>query len=294
MVTREKLFTTLVPLLFGCLVFALSANATADEGLLVLVTEETADDTGIDQAFWWESGAAPAWSPTDLALREALKAVGAGFSEPANLSSLSKIYRKPAPSDTNATAMATVFGRTTVLVGTVRYRPTTLRPVGLVGWTAEVSVRLVDRAASGTQVLRAVTFDRARWASNDDEARASLRQDVASGISAAIAGGLTRNVGPVGLDSDELMVGIVAPSTRAALDAARTKLASFAGVTSVQERWAAEGVVVLEVNPGVVDPPESMRQYVSLLTSEGAGRFRVVPVESRWPSVIALRLEEPK
>lgn len=278
--------------LIGLAAMAISPLAAADDGLLVLVTEETADDTGVEQSYWWASGATPAWSPTDVALRDALRGSGAGFSEPGDISTLSKIYRRPTPTDVNATAMATVFGRTKVLVGTVRYRATALRPLGLVGWTAEVAVRLVDKGSSGAQVLRSVTLDRSRWAGSDDEARTALRADVATAIAAAVSGGLRRNTAPVGLDAQELMIGIVAPSSRAAIDGVRQKLQSLAGVTGVQESWAAEGIVVMEINPGTVDARESIQQYVALLTTEGAGRWRVSPVESSWSNVVTLRLEE--
>lgn len=282
--------TTTILFILAVLVL-LPMTAWASDGLLVLVTEETADETGVEQAYWW-SGAEPQWSATDLALRDAFAATGAGFAEPSDLSALSKIYRRPAPSDANAAAMATVFGRSRVLVGTVRYVPTELRPVGLVGWRAEVSVRVLERGERGAELRRTVELRRARWAPSDDEARAALRAEVAESLARAVAAGLERNAGPVGVNSDELLIGVAGPSTRAALNALRAKLATFAGVNAVVERWAAEGLIVFEVNPGVADPRASVQQYVSLLTTEGAGTFGVRPGQSTWPNVAVIHLEE--
>ena len=97
---------------FAVALFVLLAAAPAfagDDGLFVLVTETVAQGEPATK-YWWREGATPQWTPTDLALRDALERSGAGFRAVPNTSTLSKIYRTAAPSDSNATAMATVFG----------------------------------------------------------------------------------------------------------------------------------------------------------------------------------------
>ena len=289
----KKTATTCCQLLIlTLLLWAMPGMALADDGLLVVVTEEIADETGVEQAFWWSGGERPAWSATDLLLKTELVARGPGFAEPLDLTSLSRVYRRPAPSDANAVAMASVFGHTRVIVGTVRLEPTRLRPVGLSGWRAVVDVRLVERGGSGTEVVYALKLDRVRWSASDEEAREAVRHEAARAIASGVGSRISRNVGPVGVASDELLIGVRAPSTRPAIDAVRAKLETFAGVTSVRERWAAEGIVVLEVNPGVADPRNSVLQYLSLLVTEGAGRWSVRAAESQWPNVAAIQVEE--
>lgn len=288
---RQCLHTLLI--LFAVILTSVPARvADAAENILVLATQVVADDAGEVQSFWWATGSTPQWTQTDEALKSAMVQEGAGFAEPSDLGSLSKIYRRPAPSDANALAMASVFGRSRVLVGTIRYEPTTLRPVGLVGWSATVDLRLLSSASTGQAVERRLKFSRAMWARSDEEVLTALREQIATAVGQVVAGGLKRKTGPVGVDSDELLIGVQTPGSRRAIDAVRAKLETLGGVTSARERWAAEGVVVLEVNPLEVDPEDSVRQYASLLGTEGVEGFTIQTTQSPWSNVVMFRLQE--
>lgn len=267
---------------------AFGGVASADE-LFVLVTERDIDGA---QSSWWAEGATPQWTATDEALRAALQHTGVGFHAVGDLSSLSKIYRTASPTDANAMAMASIFGATRVLVGTVAYAPTTLQPLGLSGWTAEVSLRLIERGDRGPVLLKELAFHRARWSASPDEALAAVREEVATSVAGGAVVGLVRKVGPVGVPSEEPFVAVIGPSTRGAVEALRSKLGELAGVEGVIERWGSEGVVALEINPDKRDSRDAIAGYVNLVISEGTQGYRVVPASTTIQDVIAVQLEE--
>lgn len=264
---------------------ALPTRAFAQDGLLTLVTE-VRDDTA---SFWW-SAAAPAWTATDAALRSALEREGAGFANPVG-ANLSKIYRRPAPTDAGALAMASVFGHSRVLVGTITYSRTALSPVGLAGAEAAVDLRLVAASGGEPTTLAEIRTKRADWAHDETEAMAAVRSEVAELVARSVGVGLSRRVGPVGYQTGELLLGFRDLGGSARLDAIRTALLGFAGVTDVAVRWAAEGFVALEVNPGAADPVESIRQYAALLGNESFKDFRLVGVDAAFGEVVEFRVE---
>lgn len=262
------------------------------EEILILVTERSVSSSGDEQvSFWWSTTDAPAWTKTDAALQQSLVGQGAQVASSVDLSGLSTIYRRPEPTDANALAMASVFGVNKVLVGTVTYRPTALMPVGLRGIHAVADLRLFDRSAGVQRTLSRIELDRRSWAMDDAEATRHVRRELSTAVARTVAGSLEQRSGPVGVASDELLIGIEGDKTRIAIDAVRAKLATLAGVDETRIRWASEGLIVLEVNPGGVDAAESVRQYVSLLVSEGAKGFAVAAVESKWPNVATLRVK---
>lgn len=278
--------TCFAVVLSAMLLFA--AQAAASEPLLALVTERHASG---DQ-FWWSAGDTPQWTTTDQALRTALDRTGVGFHAVESAGSLSKIYRTAQLSDANAIAVASVFGATRVLVGTISYTAASFEPLGNAGWSAEVSLRLLERGDGGAVVLKELAFRRARWAATPDEALTALRDEVATSVAGGAVLGMVRKVGPVGVPSDEPFVAVIAPSSRAAVDALRNKLQQLAGVETVVERWATEGVLALEVNPGKADSREAIMGYINIAISEGASQFRVLPTSTTISDVIAVRLEE--
>jgi hypothetical protein len=279
-------------LMAAACILAAPATAFADGGLLVVVAERVAGAADESVDFWWNNEASPSWTATDVALREAMRAEGAGFAEPRSLSELSRIYRVPELSDASAAAMASVFGHRRVLVGTVVYEPASLSPVGLTGWRATVALRLLERSAEGTAIRQEVSFERAIWGREPEDALADLRGDVARQVARSVAGGLQRKVGPVGVDSEELLIALRSAKTRAYVDAVIDRLETFAGVSDVTFRWAAEGQIVLEVNPGELDPESSVRQYASLLMAEEFDGFRLASGEPTAPSVVVFSVEE--
>jgi hypothetical protein len=289
--------STLLRLLAGLLsalcVLAVSQVAFAAEDLLVVVAQEVTTGEGASPSvsFWWGSPT-PQWTAFDVALREAMRTEGTPMAEPRSASELSKIYRVPGLNDSSALAMASVFGRRRVLVGTVKYMPTAMSPVGLAGWRAVVDIRLVERGDDGPSIRHKLSFTRAWWGASSGDAQAALRSDVAEQVARSVAGGLQRKVGPVGVNSEEVLIGLRSAGKRAVVDTIMGRLKTFAGVTNVGIRWAAEGQIVLEVNPGEVDPEASVRQYASLLSAQEFEDFRLTAGGANEPSVIVFRVEE--
>ena len=275
--------------------FVNASVASADDVLLV-VTEQTAEvgspnDSAVD-SYWWGSDTEPMWTPTDIALRDALASHSIPTASVSSAAQLSRVYRRPLLTDSNAVAMASVFGASRVLIGVVRYEPTTLNPPGLPGWRAVVDCRLLNSRTS--EVLAEVRVRRARWAPNDDEALTSVRTDVTRAVAQSIGASLVAPATPtdVGFAHDELMLGIQAATTRPALDEVRQKLETIAGVTGVVVRWATQGMIVMEVNPGAADARASLEQVFSLLTTEGTPGYLVVPAgEPRFENVLLVRLD---
>ena len=152
--------------LFVALLLA-PALAAAEPGLLVLVTE--IDEAGAP-SFWW-AGATPAWTTADAHLRDALEREGGGFAAPATIANLSKIYRRPDPSDANALAMASVLGHDRVLVGTATVSRSQLAPLGSVGVSVRLEARLVAAGNGAPEVVSRLDLTRVSWAQTEDEAR---------------------------------------------------------------------------------------------------------------------------
>lgn len=271
---------------------AVPSTATAAEDLLVIISEEVASAEGDTAVEYWWASSAPQWTATDVALREAMRGEGTGFAEPRSLADLSRIYRVPKLSETSAVAMASVFDRRRVLAGSVTYAPTRVSPLGVKGWRASVDVRLLEGGDAGPVVRHEVSFTRARWGRGSDEALAMLRNDVAEQIARSVAGGLGRKIGPVGVDTEEVLFSLRSADTRANVEAIIARLETFAGVADVGYRWAAEGQIVLEVNPAEVDPEASIRQYAGLLVAEEFEDFRLTTVDGGDPKTIVFGVEE--
>lgn len=252
--------------------------ATAD-GLFVLVTE--VDETG-EASFWWQT-ANPQWTATDAALRTALEREGVGFAEPATDVKLSRIYRRPGATDANALAMASVFGHDRVLAGTIEFRPTALRPVGLTGWEAVAELRLLHAGATDGGLPIVVT--RATWASSDDEALQTLRDQMSDAVARSVVGELVKKRGPVGVESGEPVLGFRALGTTDRLEVIEQTLLGFAGVSSVGVAWATEGFIAIEINPLETDSAQSVRQYAALLAQSDLG-FTLEAVDASFPGTI--------
>lgn len=270
--------------------FLTPAFASADDGLLVLVTEV---DAAGEPTFWWSSST-PAWTATDAQLRGALEREGAGFATPGTTANLSKIYRRPDPTDANALAMASVLGHDRVLVGTATVTRSALAPLGSVGVSVRLDVRLLTAGNGAPEVLNRFDLTRVSWALTQDEADEAARAEAAAALARALTGAISRSVGPVGIASTELRLGVRDAGTTGHLDAVRRALLGYAGVTDVGVSWASEGIVVLEVNPGVSDPSASVKQYASLLSREPFEDFGLVASASKFPETIEFRVVEAR
>ena len=215
---------------------------------------------------------------------------GVGFAEPSAEVNLSRIYRRAGATDANALAMASVFGHDRVLVGTVRFTPTDLRPVGMAGREAVAELRLLRASAPADAVP--VEVHRVAWAASDAEALASLRSQLGDAVARSVVGEFARRRGPVGVESGELVLGFRALGTTGRLETIERTLLQFAGIRSVAVAWATEGYIALEINPGEADAAQSVRQYAGLLVQSDLGEFALEAVDAVFPQTIEFTIRE--
>src|SRR5688572_26665273 len=112
-------------LCFTLLVSGLPATAFAGGATLLLAVTEVAEDG--EATFWWTSSKDPAWTETDRALRGLLAVRGLPDVDPATQPEAPVIsqvvYGHAHLSATNAINLASLFGASRVLTGSVRYEP---------------------------------------------------------------------------------------------------------------------------------------------------------------------------
>ncbi len=277
----------LILTLLTCLLAFPGVAAAQTEAPLFLVTEVVGEG---EPSFWW-STAAPSWTATDNTLRPALAAAGIAALSTAELQ-VSKILRTPRPTDANALAIASVAGRNRVVVGTVTYAPSPLQPAGLRGWTARAELKVLSATTSGPRVDGEFSFERSAWASQSDDALRETRESIATTVARAFAAESVKRAGPVGVSSTEPSIAIRGAGTRGRLDAIRGALLQIAGVESIGYAWATEGLIALELNPGVADEAARVRGIATRLAQASFDGFRLDPVEGTVEGTVEFTIVE--
>lgn len=228
------------------------SDARAQDGLLPLVVQESG---GVEQSggaeFWW-SGGPPAWTDFDRELQRAMGSAGHAMVQPSQAAHISKIYRRADLSETNAVALGSVLGASRVLLGRVVIEPLPGRPLGLAGARVVVEVALLEKGAEGVKRLAEFVVERVAYDADPAAATEGARRSAARAVVGQVASGPRRVSGPIGVAAAEPLVVVSAPS-RAALEAVKAQLAAAPEVDRVEVRWAAEGLVALELNPQGVD-----------------------------------------
>jgi hypothetical protein len=275
-------------LLVAALCAPTAAAAQEQARVLALVTEEVSGEGATGVTYWWQDMAARRLSGTDEALRGALSAQGVSWEEPAAGVVVSKIYRVARLTLANATALAGVLGtRGRVVVGRVRYER-----VGALmssGWLAQVEVELVEPGwRPGGQTVR-ITLERASYGEDADAGLSGLKAEVGAAVGRLVAGWVKRGEGPVGVSVGERLVVIRGGLDGAGLEGAMRALRGVPGVSGVQVRWAARGMIALELNPGVVDKAELVEYAARVLIAQEQEPWRLTQAgEQRMADAIVL------
>lgn len=274
-------------------VVGLAKEADAQEGgperagrtsLLTLVTEKVQrpDDKKATTHYWWSNPTKPQWTGTDRALKEALESTSARALTPPGDIRISRIYRTPDLSIDNAAALASILGARRIVFGEVVYRPTPSKVLsGKTRVQVDGAVQIVDVSSSEPSVLRTVKVHRSLYVDRDREeggdgpnsALDQARKGFAAVAGRLIGRSVAASSGPVGIDSAEHLLAFRDLERGRALDLVGSFLSELKRVEATRVRWASEGVVTLEVNPGQQDPWETVDYAARALASHKFDRM---------------------
>jgi len=261
-------------------VFVTEASVAAGEPL-----------AGAQAAFWWAAPGALAYTPSDVLMQGVLRARGIEVSRPADGVNISKIYRRPYLSKPNASALGLILGTRRVFVGSVIYEELGALPIGPTGFKATVVVDFVDALAGGEQ---RIVLERVAWRGEPEDAKSAVRKDAMEGLGELMVRLVERAKGEVGVGATERLLVVRGVPTERALEEIRTALMALDGVDAVGLRWAAEGTLALELNPGSEDPDDRVEYAaralveraftdfgMTRLATEGVAGWAMLRVESR-------------
>lgn len=244
--------------LAGALMAGLSAPAAAQQpgGTLMLVVTEV-DESG-EARYWWTSSQSPQWTATDAALRELLHSLGMKDLDPGSLRGAPAIsqvvYGHPHLTPTNAINLASLFGASRVLTGTVTYESAPAAP--LRAWPgARVRADLHVFATNTTVELLPLSLEEVAWAPTAIEAHAEARRRLLARLGTLLEHSAALDEVQVGVETGEPVLVLTGLRKAAPLVEIKRQLASVSGVNDVSELWAAEGVLALEINPATQDDP---------------------------------------
>jgi len=245
------------------------SNDGGKTGRVLLLVTETIErpDGGETVRYWWRTPSNPDWTETDRVLRGALHDVRGGLVKPAGGQRISTIYRRPKLSIDNASSLASILGAARLVVGEVRYDYTQSAPLpGMRAVHVESRLQVVDVAASEPEVLQTFETRRSVFGSNPFDDLSGRARDVV----AERAAGLLRRIfaassRPVGVEGDEPLLTFHDLRRGAALERIRRFVDRLESVESFRIRWASEGRIALEVNPGEDDSTGSIESVVRAL-----------------------------
>ncbi|MBA2661862.1 MAG: hypothetical protein H0U74_06175 [Bradymonadaceae bacterium] len=269
----------LVLLLFGvALALPVSAQQAPAKGVLLLMTEEVEGQGGAKPAvnFWWSTPNAPSWTASDKVVIEALKSQGmeAVVVRDANIS---RIYRTANISLANAATLGGLLGAERVIVGQIRYRTlAAVEPLNLVGVEAYAAVHLVAAGAADADSLKRFTVERQSFGADATSALEDVRGQTAQALGLLMGKTLIKGAGPVGVTSKERLIGLRNVESAQVLDAIKKFLVEIEVVEAVRERWASEGIIALEINPGALDGEDRIEYVLRVLENHSFDGFRVV------------------
>jgi hypothetical protein len=260
-------------------VFAQSNKAppTARD-VLLLITEKVALERGESPAvrYWWIEPDSPQWTESDERLRDEIAEAGVELVSLSGQQRISRIYRMPSLSLSNAATLGSLLGARRVIVGTISYqRQPGIDVLGLQRVDASAEVSLMSAESGESEPLQRFTVEREAFAADPDEALERVRREASAALATVVASTLMRGAGPVGVHTDEQLIGLRNVDSARALEAIKTFLEGLDEVDAVGVRWAAEGLIALEINPGDTDS-EATLEYVSrALTNQSFEDFAV-------------------
>ncbi|MFP4597195.1 MAG: hypothetical protein ACLFVJ_03025 [Persicimonas sp.] len=259
--------------------------------VLLLITEEVVLEEGESptEGYWWVDSASPEWTESDKRLRAGLTEAGVDLVGLSGNQRISKIYRMPSLSMANAATLGSLLGARRVIVGTISYqRHPGIGVLGLERVAASVDVSLVSAESGETTALQRFTLEREAFAAQPDDALDKARSETTDGLVAMLSSTLMRGPGPVGVSTDEPMIGLRNPENARALQTVINFLEDLDPVEAVVVRWASEGVLALEINPGKEDTEDTFEYVLRALNSESFEEFSL----SRRQPASADRLTE--
>lgn len=249
--------------------------ATARD-VLLMITEEVALEEGASSTvrYWWVQPDQPKWTESDKVLRSALTDSGVDLVGLSSKVRISKIYRTPNLSLSNAATLGSLVGAKRVLVGNITYeRKQGIGPIGLVRMAATADISLVSAESGETTALSRFTVEREGFAKTADEALARARQETTAALSALVSNTLMRGPGPVGVQAEERFIGLRNAENALVLQRVKNFLESLEQVDAVGVRWASEGVIALEVNPGKADAEDVVEYAIRALKNQTFEEF---------------------
>ncbi len=252
--------------------------------VLFLITERLVSTEGETEqtSFWWSNPAEPAWTGTDRQLMDALETHRIAFLRPGDETRISRIYQRPQLSTNNAAALGSVLGARRIVLGDVTYQRTSpLAPTGLRGVVAEASLKLIDVTASSPEVLRTYRFERSIYveASRGDggESLERARRRLMPPVAELLAQTLSIVSGEVGIEDNELLLKFHGLERMAALKAIRRTVEALDPIEQTAVRWAAEGVIALELNPDRSADTQLVRRAADALRTHNFSPLRLKP-----------------
>lgn len=238
----------------GLILAAAPAQASSGGHIVVLLTEvvdEGVASEGQEVGFWWGDGRSPQWSATDEAVFAGLRRTGVEAMRPSE-TNISRIYRRPDLSTANAAQLGGLLGGRQVLVGRVEYRRVeAVAPLNFGGIWARAEVELIAAGASDGVSLQRFTME--RYFFDEDEGAGLIEQaraESGEALGELLGYSLGRIGGAVGVASDTPLLGLRNVERAENLEVVRQRLLEIEEVHSVVERWASEGIIALEINPG--------------------------------------------
>lgn len=253
------------------------APPAASQDLLLLITEKVDGQLTGAQAptlhYWWEQASAPKWSASDTIIRQVLGQEQVGVLAPSDRVQISKIYRRPELSAGNAATLGELVGARKVLVGTISY--TLAEPVELLGLrrvSAFAEIQLMP-AESGASPLQRFVVEREAFSPRGDEALEQAREALSQALGTLVAATIRRGSGPVGVQGEEGFIGLRNAENAGALEAIMEFLEGLDVVKQVSIRWASEGLIALEINPGTQDSADTIEYAIRALGSQSFEAF---------------------
>jgi hypothetical protein len=257
----------------GVLAMVPSVASGQEAGVLSLVTEEVISEQGVKRGFWWQQASGHEWTGTDVALRAQLVSAGVRWEEPAAGVSVSKVYRVGDLSMRNAAALAGVLGsKGKVLVGKVVYERVQGLGVAPAGWRARVDVELMEASwRPGEESLR-LTLERVSYG----EELGALRQEVGRGLGTLVSQWVKRSEGMLAGEVGGAPVVVLRGVGRGqVLDELVRAMRGVEGVEDVVVRWAASGMIALELRSSRVDRAQLVEYVARVLVAQESWSWRL-------------------
>lgn len=273
--------------------------AWADSGdVVVLLTEivgEGVDGSSADQVgFWWSSADNPQWTKSDDAVFQGLREAGVGPMTPQKVN-ISRIYRRPGLSPANAAQLGGLLNVNRVLVGQIEYRPIkAVAPLGYHGVEVRAEVELVAAGSTDGVSLQRFTVQRRVYGSASDALLEEARAITGAALGEVMGRSLRRSGGEIGVQGGATLLAVRNVERAANLESLRSRLLAIEEVDRVVERWASEGIIALEINPGS-NTPDDIAEYVfRVVENHEFDDFRIQRSERRTEHGVVEFWVEPR